>query len=197
MPGVFGLVLRRSAIGVVIALLLVLAPTAWMRVAAHGDVTTGAEGHQPEPVALVFGAEVRGRGPSPMLAGRLRAAVELYRRRLVQTILVSGAATPPDDEVGVMVRVLREAGVPASAIRVDAGGVDTRSSCARAAQIYRVRRVILVTQAFHAARALWTCRAVGIDGTAVGVPDWGHDPTAIMARLTVREVVASVKAVLS
>jgi vancomycin permeability regulator SanA len=144
---------------------------------------------------VILGAEVHGAAPSHMLAARLRAGIDLYRRGLVRSLLVTGANGAADREVDVMVRVLTAAGIPASAIRADAGGVNTAASCERAARLYGIRRAILVTQAFHAPRALYTCRAFGVGGSALGVPDWGHEGTSMMVRMTLREVLASVRAI--
>src|SRR3989304_4421256 len=56
------------------------------------------------PTAIVFGAGlVRSGAPSPVLADRVQAAADLYRRGVVSRILLSGSARGPTyDEPGAM-----------------------------------------------------------------------------------------------
>ena len=61
-------------------------------------------------------------------------------------------------------------GVPADAVVRDFAGRDTYDSCTRAARIFGVDRVLVVSQGYHLPRAVTTCRAVGLD--AEGVGDW-------------------------
>jgi SanA protein len=59
-------------------------------------------------------------------------------------------------------------GVPADDIVLDYAGRRTYDSCYRARYIFRVTDAILVTQAYHLDRALFTAHHLGID--VVGVP---------------------------
>ncbi len=94
-------------------------------------------------VAVVFGAGVRPDGtPTPMLADRVRAAVQLYQTGRVGTLLMTGDSGRADhDEVSAMRRYAVESGVPADAIVLDPAGFSTYESC------YRVRAVFGVTRA--------------------------------------------------
>jgi vancomycin permeability regulator SanA len=153
------------------AVLLVLGaiPTVWERVVASPYLRD--PGTVPaEPVAIVFGAQVDGDRPSAFLVSRLDAAVALYRRHVVHTILVSGNDDGHGyDEPDVMRDYLVAHGVPAGRIVVDHAGFDTWDTCARARQVFGVDRAILVTQAFHVARAVAVCRANGVDGYGLGI----------------------------
>ena len=86
-------------------------------------------------------------------------------------------------------------GVPAAAITLDYAGFDTYDSCYRARHIFGVRSAVVVTQSYHAPRAVYLCRSVGVDTDALTVPDWGRVPAAKMVHYQAREVLADVKAV--
>lgn len=144
-------------------------PTVWERSVAGPHVRTA--GDVPHvPVAIVLGAlEVNGR-PSAFLASRLAVAVGLYQRHQVDVLLVSGADDHHGyDEPDVMRDYLVARGVPAGRVVVDRGGTNTWDSCVRARRVFGVDQAILVTQAFHVARATTLCRANGVDGYGVGI----------------------------
>ena len=86
-------------------------------------------------------------------------------------------------------------GVPSGAITLDYAGFDTYDSCYRARHIFGVRSAEVVTQRYHVPRAVYLCRAVGIDADGLGVRDWGRVPAAKMIHYQAREVLADVKAV--
>jgi vancomycin permeability regulator SanA len=149
------------------------------------------------PVVVVFGAELApgGQRPKPFLAGRLDVAAELFRAGKVRAVLVSGdAAGTSGDEVAVMTRYLVERGVPAGRIVADPHGLDTYDTCARAADVYGIRRALLVSQSFHLPRAVALCRHLGIDADGVDARcDTCRDAT--LRKNTARELGANVKAV--
>ncbi len=124
----------------------------------------------PAPVALVFGAGLAQNAmPSPLLAERLDAAVELYRIGKVEKVLLSGDDSfRSHDETNAMRRYAEQQGLPEEAILRDFAGLSTYDSCFRARTVFGVRRAILVTQGFHLPRALFIANSLGID--ADGVP---------------------------
>jgi len=120
------------------------------------------------PVAVVFGAGVRGDNPSAMLYDRVASAVELYKLGKVSTLLMSGDNRFVNyNEPGVMRNVALRLGVPDEAIVLDMAGRSTYETCYRAREIFGVRNAVLVTQEFHLDRALFTCNALGVE--AVGL----------------------------
>ncbi|SHN47453.1 SanA/YdcF family protein [Cryptosporangium aurantiacum] len=164
---------------------------------------TGSSGHRYDtvaaapdaPVAIVFGAQLRPDGtPKPFLAGRLDIAAELYRAGKVKALLVSGDGNGTSgNETSSMTRYLTARGVPADRIVADPNGLDSYDTCARAYQVYGVRRALLVSQAFHLPRAVSLCRHVGIDADGVaGRCDSCRDMT--LWRNRIREVPAALKA---
>jgi vancomycin permeability regulator SanA len=115
-------------------------------------------------VALVFGAQVLPGGrPSNALAYRLDAAIALYRAGKVERLLMTGDHGTPDyDEPGAMRAYAVARGVPDSAIAVDSAGFRTYDSCYRARAVFGVDEALLVTQAYHLPRALYTCSGLGV-----------------------------------
>jgi vancomycin permeability regulator SanA len=89
-----------------------------------------------------------------------------------------------------------QAGVRAEDITLDYAGFSTYESCYRARTIFGVQQAVLVTQAYHLPRSVYTCRQLGIAAVGVGVPDWGKYPSLLMATYSFREMLATAKALL-
>ena len=117
---------------------------------------------------LILGASVRAnRKPSPMLLKRLERGLELYRKKAAPKVLVSGDnATVAYNEVKVMREWLQAKGVPPQDIFEDHAGFSTYESMYRARDVFKVKRMIIVTQRYHLARAIYT-------GDALGLKVWG------------------------
>jgi vancomycin permeability regulator SanA len=83
--------------------------------------------------------------------------------------------------------------VPASALLLDFDGTKTFDSILHARQVYHLGKLIVITNAFHAPRALYFCRHFGIDAVAY-CPD--KETFGIWCvRYQVREYFARLKAV--
>ncbi|MGF1427251.1 SanA/YdcF family protein [Kitasatospora sp. LaBMicrA B282] len=185
---------RRAFQAVVLFSVLALAPSAWLFCAEDSRIRSVAD-VPAEPVAVVFGAQEVDGVPSPYLAHRLDAALQLYRAHKVQAILVTGDNSSTGyNEPGAMYDYLVAHGVPAVRVVRDYAGFDTWDSCDRAKRIFGVDHAVLVSQDYHVRRALALCSAAGIDSYAVGVPEprdetWYHG--------TVREIPGADKALFS
>ncbi|MEU2873552.1 ElyC/SanA/YdcF family protein [Streptomyces olivoreticuli] len=183
---------RRALWAVVAGCLLALAPVTWVYASATPRVRDAGSVPQ-APVAMVFGAGLRDGEPSPYLAHRLDAAVELYRAGKVRVVLVTGDNSRTEyDEPDAMRTYLTERGVPDGRIVSDFAGFDTWDSCTRAVRIFGVRKAVLISQGFHIRRALALCGAAGIDAYGVGAAADAHDVTWYAGGA--REVFASGKA---
>ncbi len=128
-------------------------------------------------VALVLGAAPIGPegGPNRYLEYRLDAAAALWRAGKVKYLLLSGDRRPPDyDEPSVMRARLISRGVPAHAIYRDFAGVRTRDSVLRARSVFGQRRLIVVSQGFHASRAIFLARHDGIEAWGLAARDVAH-----------------------
>jgi SanA protein len=117
------------------------------------------------PVAVVFGAGYWPSGrPSDALADRMDTAIELYQAGKVNKLLLTGDNRFQDyNEPAVMAEYALARSVPAKDLVLDYAGRRTYDSCYRAGAIFGVERAILVTQAFHLPRALYTCERQGLE----------------------------------
>jgi len=115
-------------------------------------------------VAIVFGAGVRGDRPTPVLADRVEAAVELYQAGRVQKLMMTGDNRFVDyNEPAAMIAYARELGVPEQDLVADYAGRRTYDSCYRARDIFGLKQAVLVTQGFHLNRALFICDRLGLE----------------------------------
>jgi vancomycin permeability regulator SanA len=180
------------------AVVLLLTPLVIIHLDTLGELSdSAADVRDHHQIALVLGAGLTRDGQVTwFLRDRLDAAVALYRRGKVDGLLLSGDNhVSTHDEPGAMRAYALSQGVPAGAITLDYAGFDTYDSCYRARHIFGVRSAEVVTQRYHLPRAVYLCRAVGIDADGLGVRDWGRVPTEKMIHYQAREVLADVKAV--
>jgi len=128
-------------------------------------------------VAIVPGARVWDRQPSPMLEERLRAALALYRAGRVKKILASGDhGQHRYDEVNAMRGWLEAAGVAPADVFLDHAGFRTLDTMERARRVFGVSSAVVCTQEFHLARAVFLARRAGIEATGLVAvePSWSH-----------------------
>ncbi len=120
-------------------------------------------------VAIVFGASVYSNGDlSPILEDRVDTAIELYRARKVDRILVSGDNRHPSyNEPKAMQEYLATHAVAPRDVIVDYAGRSTYETCLRAREVFGLERAVLVTQGYHLPRALYIANNLGLD--AVGM----------------------------
>jgi SanA protein len=166
----------------------------WVQ-ARYGRHIYGVAEVRPAPVAIVFGAAVYGDGRlSPMLRDRMETAVRLYEAGKVGRLLLSGGERGPGyDEPARMRAYALERGVPAQALQMDSGGRRTYDTCYRARHVFGAEAAILVTQAFHLPRALFTCQRLGGDVVGVAADLRAYHPRSL-AWSESREVVALLRA---
>lgn len=94
------------------------------------------------PVAIILGAGIWQDGtPTPMLADRIAAGVELYKLGKVSQLLMSGDRSSDDyDEVTAMQRYAEKLGIPTEAIILDYAGFSTYETCDRAQAIFGIQQ---------------------------------------------------------
>ena len=118
---------------------------------------------------LVLGAGVKADGtPSDMLHDRVLTAVDMRAAGQGAPLLMSGDNQRPEyDEVGAMVTLAVELGTDVSVIETDRLGLSTYESIARAAALYGVEHMVIVTQQYHLYRALYIAEQMGIEAYGV------------------------------
>ena len=113
---------------------------------------------------LILGAQVIDDKPSEMLEDRLKQGLELYNNGISNKIIVSGDHGRTDyDEVRVMKDYLISDGVPCENIFMDHAGFSTYDSMYRAKNIFKVEKLVVVTQSYHLYRAIYSGNKLGVD----------------------------------
>jgi SanA protein len=170
--GMKSLKIRRLAFVLIISLvglsvLIVVAAfglRAWAIIVYGSRIHTRPDDVPARQVAIVFGAAVRSNRPTPVLADRVEAAVELYQAGRVRKLLMTGDNRFVDyNEPDAMIAYAVELGVPESDLVADYAGRRTYDSCYRARDIFALNQAVLVTQGFHLSRALFICDRLGLD----------------------------------
>lgn len=170
-------VLNLLAIGAVTVLVLPFAARYGMHAAAKSRVYTDVEKAPECRVAMVLGATVYPNGQlSICLRDRVNTAIALYKAGKVEKILMSGDNSSIHyDEPTHMAEYAISRGVPAEDVVMDFAGRRTYDSVYRAKHIFGQDKLIVVTQSFHLDRALFLCRAHGIDAWGVSADVENHD----------------------
>ncbi len=149
----------------------------------------------PTQCILVLGASVLRDGrPSSILEDRLRATTAIAKRHPKAKVLVSGDQEPGYDEVSIMASYLRRHGVANDRIVIDPKGYRTFDSMYRARNVYGFDQVTVVTNPFHAPRAVFLGRHLGIDARGVGAPHGIDYQTKTLMKNRVREAAARILA---
>src|SRR6478609_396921 len=163
--------IRVAVLLALVGVLTVAGANAVVLTRSHGQVHAAVDDVDAAQVAIVPGALVKPDGTlSAMLRDRIAGAVELYRAGTVGRILVSGDhGRLGYDETDTMRDAVLAAGVPAEAVFTDYAGFDTWSTMRRAREVFGVHSAVVVTQGFHAARAVDLGLAAGIDTQALTV----------------------------
>lgn len=135
-------------------------------------------------VGLVLGtSRNRGSGLNEFYAHRIAAAAELYRSGKIRHIIVSGSnPSKYYNEPEVMRRDLIEAGVPAECITEDRGGLRTLDSVVRAHKVMGQTSFTIISQRFHAARAVYIGTKRGLNVVAYCAQD-ASGPELLSARM--------------
>ncbi len=126
-------------------------------------------------VGIILGNQVYPDGtPSPRLAARLDAGLQLYRAGRVKQLLVSGGIGKEQrDEGVVMGAYLERAGVPPEAIMVDSQGVTTHATSINASQLLPpTTTVVAISQRYHVSRAKLSLRHAGFQNVCGYYPDY-------------------------
>ena len=118
---------------------------------------------------IVLGAGIWGDKPSPMLEDRLLEAISLYKNNVSDKIIMSGDHGKEDyDEVNVMKNFAIEKGIPSENIFMDHAGFSSYESIYRAKEIFKAKKIVIVTQKYHLYRSLYIANKLGLEAYGVG-----------------------------
>lgn len=147
-------------------------------------------------VALVLGTSNRLRdgSPNPFFRGRIQTAVDLINSKKVKNLIVSGDNnTIYYNEPVKMQTALLAKEIPENIIRLDYAGFRTLDSVVRCKEVFGESKITIVTQGFHAYRALFIANYYGMDAVAMAAP---KVPFLSYFPVILREYLARPKAVL-
>ena len=150
------------------------------------DMKKAGEGYD---CVLVLGCAVWGETPSHMLEDRLLVGIELCKNGASEKLLVSGDHGSDEyDEVNVMKTFATDRGISSENVFMDHAGFSTYESMYRARDIFKAKKVLIVTQEYHLYRAVFVARKLGLDayGVTSDLRDYGgqifRDIREILAR---------------
>ncbi len=175
--------------------LLVVTLNRWVVNSVDSRVFAGINALPENEVGLVLGCSKHlssGR-INPHFKARIEAAAALYHAGKVKYLLLSGDNHRVGyDEPTDMKESLMALDVPADVITLDYAGFRTLDSVVRAREVFGRSRLTLITDDFHAHRAVFLAQHKGIEAVAFSAQKVAVNRSA---RSRVREVVARVKAV--
>ncbi len=118
---------------------------------------------------IVLGAGVKEDGTmSYVLSERVRLGAELYLADASDRLLLSGDHSREDyNEVGAMKDYMLSRDIPANVVFTDHAGFDTYDTMYRAKEIFKAKKVLIVTQQFHISRAVFIARSLGLEAYGV------------------------------
>lgn len=138
---------------------------------------------------LVLGCAVWGERPSHMLEDRLLIGIELCKLGASDKLLMSGDHGRDEyDEVNVMKKFATDRGLAPEDVFMDHAGFSTYESMYRARDIFKVKKVLIVTQDYHLPRAIYVAQKLGLEanGVACNLREYGgqefRDIREILAR---------------
>lgn len=133
---------------------------------------------------LVLGAKVYPGRLSSVLRQRVNTGVQVYQAEKADKILLSGDHGQADyDEVNTMREYIYDSfpGQAAEAdVFMDHAGFDTYDSMYRAREIFGVKSMIIVTQRFHVARAVYIARSLGINAVGIALDEESYSKRNIL-----------------
>lgn len=154
-----------------VAFIYLISINAYVKCSTKEQIITPEKAEQLEDVdcILVLGCLVRPDGtPSGMLEDRLVTGVELWDKGVSDTILMSGDhGTKEYDEVNSMRDFAVEKGVPEERVFMDHAGFSTYDSIYRLKEVFKAKKVVIVTQEYHLYRALYIANALGLEAYGV------------------------------
>lgn len=168
------IVMRRifKVLSVLLAVLVIagigLFAAANLTIASYG-VSDSLDNVLPRKYALLLGTSkfTRSGMVNPYYRYRIVAAVELYKSGKVKKIIATGDnSSQYYNEPATMRDDLVAAGVPKTDVLMDFAGFRTLDSIARCKSKFGVEDPLIITQAYHAKRALYLSERLGLGGAA-------------------------------
>ena len=163
-------VIKYIIILVVIVILIILGINFYVKISTQKQIINKDDYSKLYDIdcIIVLGAGIWGDKPSPMLEDRLLEGINLYENEVSNKILMSGDHSRKEyDEVNIMKNYAIEKGIPSENIFMDHAGFSTYESIYRAKEIFKAKKVVIVTQKYHLYRALYIANKLGLEAYGV------------------------------
>ncbi len=151
----------------VIAVASLFGINSFVKVSASKYIIDAADVDSDYDCILILGCKVNGNSPSLMLRDRLSQGVALYDVASDKLLMTGDHGKDGYDEVGVMKAYAEDAGIPSENIFEDHAGFSTYESMYRAKEVFKAKKILIVTQEYHLYRAVYDARALGLDAYGV------------------------------
>ena len=154
----------------VLLLAWLLGVTAWIFWVGERDQAADAD------AIIVLGAAAYDAKPSPVFQERIRHGLDLYRAGYAPLLIFTGGyggSAARFSESQVARRYALKEGIPDEAILIETASRNTEQNLVEAKRLMDqrgLRRVIIVSDPLHMARALRLSQAIGIDALASSTP---------------------------
>jgi len=155
---------------IVAVILLIVGCNVWIVTSTKGRVFDSPEEIDRQSVGLVLGTskKVAPDTPNQHFVNRITAAADLFHSGKVGRLLVSGYRDSQYyDETKDMIAKLIELGVPQKKIMADDRGSRTLHSVMRASTVYKLDRLVIISDDFHVGRALFIADHLGMEAVAL------------------------------
>jgi SanA protein len=184
-------------VGIIVIFMIVSGVNLYMATSTKTRLHTEIKNLPKHEFGLVMGTDLlRFNGSTNLhFLNRTEGAAQVYMSGKVAHLLISGNKNNKGfDEVTGMEEMILSKGIPKAVLILDFDGNTTWESAKRARQIYHLQTVTIITDTFHAPRAIYLCRHFGIDADAFC---YGDESIGFWSlRYHAREWFARVKAVL-
>ncbi len=133
---------------------------------------------------IVLGCYVKEDGtPSNILADRLKTGVTLYKNGVAPKIIMSGDHSSEQyNEVASMKNFAVNAGVPSEDVFMDHAGFSTYETMYRAKEVFKAKKVVIVTQEYHLYRSVYIAEMLGMEAYGVASDFKLQENREILAR---------------
>jgi SanA protein len=153
-----------------LGLILLVITNLWVILSTKAQLYYDITSLPENEVALVLGTSNRlsDGTPNPYFRLRMKRAAELYKAGKVKHIIVSGDnSSQYYNEPQKMSDALILLGIPSEAITLDYAGLRTLDSIVRGKKIFGQEKITIITQPFHAYRALFISNYYDMDAIAM------------------------------
>ncbi len=173
-----------------------IATNVWIMWETIDDIRFNVADIPQTDVGVVLGTSRRSMdgGPNSFFTTRIEAAAKLYKSGKVKHLILSGDNnTKYYNEPQDMFNALVALGVPKEDMTLDFAGFRTLDSIVRSKEVFGQNRIVIVTQEFHAYRALFISQFYGIKAVTFASDD--ADKSGMVSVVS-REWLARPKAIL-